>query len=166
VQARETDPALILALFEDATVIVSLSGTGGPPFTRGRLSNSRLNAVMALLRDTVDTGVTNQGYVPPDAGYLTMRISISDEKDGQVCFQSSHENYESANVVATQNGLVAVEERSKTAIMRSWSKEYEQFRKTWAALRMSVQPSDILDSTTQPSNGVLLVHGGKQAGQP
>jgi len=153
--AQKLNDDLILAVFEDGMVIQSENAIGGPPFLLGHLSRNKMDHLHQVLDSILSSGIESQSYLGPDASYTT--IVVADPETGKVALglSSWHELYEvPGKIVASQNGLVALEGRTPNSVKDKWSRQYAEFRKDWDILRNLIQQNDLENTSTISSTKI------------
>jgi hypothetical protein len=157
-------PQLILAVWGDGRVLWSEDRLrGGAPYRVGQIAPRRLTSLLSRLeRDGFFADPKlSRSHFGPDAQFTTILVKSGKK---QLKMQSWHELFEAGGkVVATKAGLVALEGRSRLAVLRKEPADYLHFRLAWSELRDST--SGLILSESKPIKGKLLMEAGRLSWQ-
>jgi len=124
---------LIVGVWQDGTVIWSSDRQfGGPPYMRGHIPVSKVDALVERLNGTGFFELKRQANFGPDASYTVIAAQAAHGKHQWV--GSWHEP-SSPGVIVTERGI----QSSIDAASESPSKEYQQFLKVWADARAAIE---------------------------
>ncbi|MBE0537249.1 MAG: hypothetical protein IH624_16420 [Phycisphaerae bacterium] len=136
--ANSDVPNVIVAVWANGTVIHSKDMLeGGAPYHTAHVAADRLEQFFqALEEDRLCRANYYKAFFGFDTAYTGVFVARSGSK---TVLLSEHELYErSPRCIATQDGVVALEGRSREQATKSWSREYRSFRTKWDSVRREV----------------------------
>jgi hypothetical protein len=150
---------LIFAAWDDGRVLWSENSVqGGIPYREGKIDPARLRS---LLEQMAKDGLFgNKLLEEPKFGFdASTTVIYAKSVEGTLKMQSWHELYESnGKVVATQNGLGALDGRSKFSILAKQPAEYLFYRLAWNELRLGA--ALLIPTESKPVDGKLIFRNG------
>lgn len=129
---------VVLALWEDGSVVWSSNGTtGGPPYMEATVDRDKIVAILKKINQravkTFGNKEVNLSNYGPDSSYTVMLIL---DQQKIMSLSSWHELYEGyANTVVTDAGVEALNGRSKESVLKQASPAYKEFLEAWSTIR-------------------------------
>jgi len=133
--ADELEPQVIIAVWPDGQVLWSKDLLqGGRPYYEGKIPAERINEFFKILssRGIFKDPTRNHVFVGPDSDFTVIAI-FADGK--RVTMGSQHELYERPGVLATADGILALEGRFRDRVWAKQPNEYKRFRELWTVIR-------------------------------
>lgn len=146
-------PHIILAFYEDGTLIWSDDHTrGGPPYHMSRVPAKAIQELQERFTSTGLFRTINVSYCPMDAPSVEIFFKGA---DGYMQLQSSHElTEERPNLLAGEHDVRELRRgESRDELLAKESKAYQEFRASWSQVKRSLL--DVIP--VKDANGVSTV---------
>jgi len=148
-------PHFLTTVWSDGRIVWSRDQQkGGAPYLTARIEPTR---VQELLKQFDERGVfkkpgLRRSWFGPDSSFHAICLSSGDR---QTRLATWHEGFErNPNLVVINGGVTSLNGRNRDEVIRSDTKEFQEFRRVWSELRAAI--TALIPADGQPYSGAMI----------